>query len=160
MPVLTSRYNVTIDDGRGDHRSLPSAEALQHRGPVVAATLLLLDAHRQAMVERGEDIPERVSGIALVDTGASCTCIDEAAARQAGLAVVDQGTISTASHATHDVPIFAGQLDIPDFGRLKVTRAMGATLANQGLIALIGRDALRGTIFIYNGIDGSISLAR
>ena len=36
---------------------------------------------------------------------------------------------------------------------------MGANLAPQGLIALIGRDVLRhGTLF-YNGVDGSISFA-
>ena len=37
---------------------------------------------------------------------------------------------------------------------------MGVTLANQGLFALIGRDAMHGMLFVYNGIDGSFVLSR
>ena len=113
------------------------------------------------MAERGEtDSPKVMDGFALIDTGASYTCIDQAAADRINLAVVDQAMIASASHAAHRVPVFAGEIEIASLGKIRVLRAMGATLECQGLIALIGRDALADTIFVYNGSDGSFSISR
>ena len=159
MPILTTRFDrVVLQDGRGNTRPLPPQDALARRGPIVQATLTPLDEQQQALIERGETTPPAVAGIALIDTGATSTCVDEAAARKAGLAVVDRGVISSASHPVHEVPIFAGNIQIPAFA-IRVPRAMGVTLDNQGLVALLGRDALRSTLFIYNGVDGAISLS-
>ena len=48
---------------------------------------------------------------------------------------------------------------IDGFIAVNTTRAYGATLATQGLVALIGRDILARCQFTYNGADGSFSLA-
>ena len=112
------------------------------------------------MVERGETVPAAVDGLALIDTGASCTCVDEDAARRAGLNVIDRGTISSASHAAHSVPVFACEIDVAELGKIHHRRAMGVTLANQGLLAVIGRDMLTSTVLIYNGVSGSLSISR
>ena len=110
-------------------------------------------------MERGESIPAPIPGLALVDTGASTTCIDQDAATQAGLAVVDSGPMHSATHANEIVPIFAGRLMINGFIAVEANRAYGATLAAQGLVALIGRDILARCQLNYNGVDGSFSLA-
>ena len=112
------------------------------------------------MVEHGETVPAAVEGLAIVDTGASCTCIDQDAANRAGLNVIDRGSISSASHSAHSVPVFACEIEVAGLGKLRLRRAMGVTLANQGLIAVIGRDALGSTVFVYNGLTGHFSISR
>ena len=67
--------------------------------------------------------------------------------------------MASATHADEEVPLYAGALQIPGMGELSMRRAMGAVLGNQGVIALLGRDALRGIVLVYNGIDGSYVLA-
>ena len=111
------------------------------------------------MVKHGEVVPATVDGLALIDTGASCTCVDQSAANRAGLTVIDRGTISSASHSAHSVPVFACEIEAAVLGQICLPRAMGATLENQGLLAVIGRDALRSTILIYNGPNGSFSIS-
>ena len=66
----------------------------------------------------------------------------------------------SATHANEIVPIFAGRLMIGGLGiAVNSNTAYGATLAAQDLVALIGRDMLARRQFIYNGVDGSFSLA-
>ena len=160
MSILNVRFSAVATDADGKKLSVAPHEALAQRGPVVAVTLRPLGEKLQAMAERGEtDSPKAMDGFALIDTGASYTCIDQAAADRINLAVVDQATIASASHAAHRVPVFAGEIEIAGLGKIRVLRAMGATLECQGLIALIGRDALADTIFVYNGSDGSFSVS-
>ena len=96
----------------------------------------------------------------MIDTGASVTCIDTNAAASAGLAVVDSGPMSSATQPNEIVPIYAGVMQILGFSHdFHTNRAYGAILEGQGLIALIGRDALAGAILVYNGPDDSFSLS-
>lgn len=126
---------------------------------MVTVSLRPIEEQRRVMAERGEPIPAAIDGLAMIDTGASVTCVDEAAAGRAGLNVVDRGTISSASHSAHSVPVFACDIDVAGLGRIRLPRAMGATLESQGLLAIIGRDALGSAVFIYNGPSGSFSIA-
>lgn len=160
MPVLNVQIRGVVKDAHGNDCDLPSARALAQRGPVVAVSLRPIEERRRAMAERGEAIPAPVDGLAMIDTGASVTCVDEVAAARAGLNVVDRGTISSASHAAHDVPVFACEIDVAGLGQIRHRRAMGVTLENQGLLAVIGRDMLASTVVIYNGLDGSLSISR
>ena len=65
--------------------------------------------------------------------------------------------------ATHDqeiVPCYAGRIRMDGFGEVMVSKAYGANLQSQGLIALIGRDLLSSCVLIVNGPEGTVSLAR
>lgn len=159
MPILNTQIRAVVKDAHGNDRDLPSNQALAHRGPVVTVSLRPLARQLQAMAARGEAIPAAVEGLALVDTGATHTCVDEVAASRAGLSVVDWATITSASHSGHRVPVFTCEIEVAGLGRNRVPRAMGANLEKQGLLAIIGRDALGSTVFIYNGPSGSFSIA-
>ena len=159
MPIVNVQLRGVVKDAHGNDRELPSNQALAQRGPVVTVSLRPIEEQRQVMAERGEPIPAAIDGLAMIDTGASVTCVDEAAAGRAGLHVVDRGTISSASHSAHSVPVFACDINVAGLGRIRLPRAMGATLENHGLLAIIGRDALGSTVFIYNGPSGSFSIA-
>ena len=67
--------------------------------------------------------------------------------------------MNSATHANEIVPIYAGQLMIRGLCGVNINRAYGAVLETQGLVALIGRDILAGCQLVYNGNDGSFSLA-
>ncbi len=160
MPILNTRLGADGRDAQGNPVALPSNMALAHRGPVLAVTLRPLELQRQAMVEQGQDMSPGVQGVALIDTGASQTCVDESAARAASIAVVGRGPVASASHDAHEVPIFAGQIEVAGLGAFNAQKAFGVNILNsQGIVALIGRDALQAAVFIYNGPDGSFSLS-
>ena len=67
--------------------------------------------------------------------------------------------MATASHAEHEVLVFAGKLVIPDFTDIDLEYAVGANLDGQNAIALIGRDVLQSAVLVYNGTDGTVSLS-
>lgn len=95
----------------------------------------------------------------MIDTGASNTCFDQSAANQAALPVINSGTMMSATHSQIEVPVYTGKLSIPNFVEIDVERSLGAKLEAQGLIALIGRDLLEQSVFVYNGTGGSFSLS-
>ena len=159
MPILNSRT-----EGRTDDDPVPAPEGLARLGPIIPVTLTLSDEALKAYAARGEFPPPTVNGFAMIDTGASTTCFDARAAQEAGLPTVGTAKMSSASHANHAVPTFAGRLICPTI-HVDVEAGMGANLSEIGgdgpgrLIALLGRDALASAILIYNGPDGSFSLA-
>lgn len=122
-------------------------------------TLTVSDAHRQALVESANPVPDAVNGTAMIDTGASSTCIDQRAAERAGLPTIQKAMMASASHANHEVPVYAAKLVIPQFSAIDVPYALGANLESLNLVALIGRDLLQAAVLVYNGTDGSIALS-
>ena len=160
MPVLNSRARGKNRDVAGNIIPVSSDWALWQVGPRLQLTLSPLEEHVKAATDKGETIPQPVGGFALIDTGAAVTCVDRAAADSAGLAMVDSGFMTSATHEAEVVPIYAGKLDIAGLPNNIVThRAYGANLTSQGLVALIGRDVLQRCVLVYNGLDGSFSLS-
>ena len=155
MPTLNFRAETTDQAGR----TVPVPAGLARTGPLVPTTLMVSDSHRQALAQQGTKVPDAINGFALIDTGASGTCVDGQAAARAGLPVIDKTMMTSASHAEHEVPVFAGKLVIPEFTDIQLEYALGATLDGQNLIALIGRDLLQAAVLVYNGTEGTVSLS-
>lgn len=160
MPILNTRIQAEARDQQGKPISIPLNMALQQAGPRVQITLSPLEDQIKLLADQGKDLPSPVTGYALIDTGASSTCIDQDAANKAGLAVVDSGPMDSATHVNEIVPIYAGRLNIEGLpNNIETKRAYGASLASQGLIVLIGRDMLANCVLVYNGPDSSFSLS-
>lgn len=124
-------------------------------------------ARADALTKAGQPIPKPVPIRALVDTGASCTCIDTAILKGLGLSPTGSALLMTPT--TGATPHAADQYDvgllIPPaaphhlpyvLGTLPVT---ASDLSVQGLQALIGRDILRDCLLAYNGTMGFFTLA-
>ena len=62
------------------------------------------------MAEPGETMPAAVEGLALVDTAASCTRVDQDPGSRADLNGMDRGSISSVSHSAHSVPVLAYEI--------------------------------------------------
>jgi predicted aspartyl protease len=111
-------------------------------------------------IQQGLTPPEPVAGLALIDTGASATCVDDEAAANLGIPVVDVVTIASASHASTQQNVYPVSFQIQGLSAtVDSLRCVGAPLRAQGLLALFGRDLLQQCTLFYNGWTGQITLA-
>jgi len=136
-------------------------------GPVLTVVIGVSVPRADALITAGEPLPPGISSRALIDTGASCTCVDPSILEK--LSLTPTGTVSVHTPSTGPAAHVAEQYDvsvvIPGAGTHHVPLAlpavpvMAAHLSIQGIDALIGRDVLRDCIFIYNGSVGLFTIA-
>jgi predicted aspartyl protease len=101
-----------------------------------------------------------LSGTALIDTGATTTCIDEAIAQQLNLPAIDVISIASASHAASKQNVYPALIEVVGMAiKFNALRAIGVPLTNQGIHVLIGRDLLQHCTLFYNGLIGSFTLS-
>jgi predicted aspartyl protease len=136
------------------------AEHLAHRGPVMQVTVTLADAVAEQWVRNGIEVPGTETGLALIDTGASRTCIDDTVAERLGFPVVDVVKMASASHSQHNANVYPIKFEVVGFPiKMDIARAMGANLQSQGYLLLIGRDVLSRMTLHYNGLSGQFTLS-
>jgi predicted aspartyl protease len=95
---------------------------------------------------------------ALIDTGASCTCVDPAIIQALRLSPTGSTMVLTAStgaqaHVTeqYDVSIqIYSAMDEPPL-EIPMIAVIASDLRAQGIDALIGRDVLSHCLLVYNG---------
>ena len=159
MPILHLQYAAELKTPDGKTVKVHPAASLHQRGPVIQVTATIEQNAGKALLAKGVALPTPKSGLALIDTGASNTCIDDDVARELGLPVIDIAHMQSASHAKHQCNVYPVTIDIPGVVNLNSPRTMGAALAGQGLLALIGRDVLGRCTLFYNGPLGQITLS-
>lgn len=136
-------------------------------GPILSATVWVSAPRQDALRLAGQPFPKPVPIQALVDTGASHTCIDPSVL--AALGLTPTGSVLVATPSTGSSPHKADQYDvsllIPGAHQghapliiptLSVTESI---LHGQGFDALIGRDILGNCLLHYNGMTGMFTLA-
>jgi predicted aspartyl protease len=160
VPILHVQYDVQGQTPDGQTIQLPPQIALLQGGPLVQVVIGLAQSLAEQLVQQGHAVPQPISGVGLVDTGASTTCIDDALARQLKLPAIDVVQMTSASHAGTQANVYPIQMEIVGSPiRVNVPRSIGANLAPQGIVALIGRDYLQHCTLFYNGITGAITLS-
>jgi predicted aspartyl protease len=133
-------------------------------GPLIDVLVGVSQPRRQAMQSAGLPIPQQIQMRALIDTGASGTCVDPCIIKSLGL--TPSGSVPIHTPSTNGVALVYSQYDIS----LALHHAKGtyhfhslpvieASLTSQGIQALIGRDVLEECLFIYDGASGSYTLA-
>ena len=158
MPILHSQTAAQVKTANDKTVDVPPAVALQGRGPVLQVSVTIEENAGKALISQGKPLPAPKQGLALIDTGASNSCIDEQAAKDLGLPIIDVGTMQSASHDKAPSNIYPVQIITPIF-TLNSPRTMGAALASQGLLAIIGRDVLMRCTLFYNGPMGQVTLS-
>lgn len=114
----------------------------------------------EELSQRGVTVPNPITGLALIDTGASLTAIDETAAKNMNLPIIDVATIASATDAGIKANVYPAQLQIAGAPiEITVGRALGAMLEPQGLLALLGRDFLQHLTMFYNGPRGQLTIS-
>ena len=104
-----------------------------------------------ALDNQGQPIPDRIPTKALLDTGASASCVQQGLPGQLGINPIGVQLINTASHQAVPMPEYALSFRFPngEVGDFTVTESGG--LAAQGLGCLIGRDVLAFAVLVYVG---------
>lgn len=137
-----------------------SPQLLTNRGPILNIEVTPPTALIEQLVKQNKTPPTPKIGYALLDSGASNTCIDRNIVEELEIPAIGIQEIYTpqGSQKQNKYPAkisFPGtSLPPVEFGSV-----YGSTLKNQGLIALIGRDLLSHFTFTYNGPGGFITLA-
>ncbi len=136
-------------------------------GPIVAAFIGVSNPKYQALLAAGATAPQPVPIQALVDTGASHTCVDPTILAVLGL--TPTGTAPVHTPTTGQTPQQVNQYDVgllipgADVGHPPLVRnplpVLESALTVQGIQALIGRDVLSDCVMIYNGATGLFTLS-
>jgi predicted aspartyl protease len=97
---------------------------------------------------------------ALVDTGATISCIDSGLAMQLNLPIVDRQKIC-GSGGEHEVNMHLAQIHVPalNYTIYGSFAAVDLIAGGQGHHALIGRSFLRRFTMIYNGVTGEVTIS-
>lgn len=146
---------------------MPSINAsIQPNGPLLSCLIGLSLPRVQALMAANQVVPPGVIGTFLIDTGASCTCVDPDFIKPLGLQPTGRTNIMTPSTqpgTPHSCEQFDISLFIPDGaqgGHLVGALPIITThLRSQGIEGLIGRDVLNACTLIYNGSAGIVTLA-
>jgi hypothetical protein len=138
----------------------PASLVLRLRGPVLPVEISIPAALLRRLAQQGSLPPTPQPGLALVDTGASLSAVDDEIVRTLGIVPVGQTQIHTAGGIISR-PLYPLRFSFPGIGLPPITfrRVAGSALQSQGIIALLGRDVLANFILIYNGSAGTFSLA-
>lgn len=104
--------------------------------------------------------PSPQVALALIDTGASSSCIDEALAQSLNLPLVNKIPVGGVG-GSHTLNQYLAKISIPTLNFSQVGAFIGANLRAGGQFqqALIGRDFLQQMTLVYDGIKGTIRLA-
>ena len=126
-------------------------------GPIIEVVVSLPQIIVSQLKNEGRPVPARTV-IALIDTGASGSCINYSLSKKLGLIARDVAEVYTPSgisqHEVYDLG-----LSLPNLNTGLISlQAIGADLERQPYEALIGRDVLSKCTLIYNGWDNSYQL--
>ena len=137
---------------------------LAAEGAVIDLLVGVSDPRQQALLAANQPVPSPVPIRALIDPGASITCIEDSVLQP--LALVPTGIVSMTTPSTGATPAFCNQYDVSlllshpliayRFSAIPVLecKALSGTFK-----ALLGRDLLRHCLFVYDGPAGRFSLA-
>jgi hypothetical protein len=145
-------------------QDVPFPLGLQRSGPIMEIEVAVPSSLAEYLTKNKRPVPQPVRGVALIDSGASGTCVDDRVIRQLGVKPIGVATVITAG-GRQERNRYPARFD---FRRMKMSfefsSVMGMNLREQSimgreLVALIGRDVLSRCIFIYDGINARFTLA-
>jgi len=147
MPILEAGW-VDTQTQRG------SPQLLQIHGPTADVTVGWIIENEE------DDVPDVEPAKALIDTGASESCIDENLAIKLQLPVVDVISIAGAGGA-QDHNVYAAEVNITALNFMQFGRFSGVHLSagGQSHQVLLGRTFLQTMIMVYDGRRGHVTIS-
>ena len=139
---------------------------LTNSTPLIYAILGVIQARADALKAANQPVPAQQRMNALIDTGASCTCVDPTIIKALGL--VPTGSTQMLTPSTGSQPVTTEQYDasLMIYGanqqsplEIPVMPVVASDLKSQGIDALIGRDVLKFCLLTYNGAIELFTLA-
>ena len=145
---------------RHEETGIADPDTLMSRGPSLSVEISVHEEFAAILEQEGTSIPQPQTGLALIDTGASITAIDQTVVDALGLIPLGIITVSTPS-GQEDQLLYPCRIEFPGtpIGSLNFNRVTGSKLSEFGIATLIGRDLLRHFLLVYNGFEGYWTLA-
>ena len=147
VPIHESTITAEVDGV-----TLPPARGLERYGPTIVAIVGKVAA--EGAPQPG--VPP-VQTVALIDTGATTSCIDEKLAQKLSLPVIDRRYVGgVGGRKKHNV--YMAHMVVPALRLESKGAFLGVDLSAYQPV-LLGRDFLANIILTYNGPSGRITLA-
>ncbi len=160
MPIYNGHFVENLSAGG----QRPSPTILATLGPILAVSVSIPQALAAFNTSQQILLPSPITGLALIDTGATRSCVHAPVMSKLGvnpIGVVTSGT--PAGQVLHS--LYPAHFTFPatnieiDFTSVVGVDLTGQIINGQQLIALIGRDVLSIGILVYNGTAGIFSFA-
>ena len=160
MPIYNGHFVENLP--AGEYR--PNPTILATIGPVLAISVSIPQALAALYTRQQVPLPSPITGPALIDTGATRSCIHVPIMSNLGvnpIGVVTSGT--PAGQVLHS--LYPAHFTFPatnieiDFTSVVGVDLSGQIINDQQLIALVGRDVLSMGILVYNGTTGTFTFA-
>ena len=134
-------------------------DLLFHFGLLLQVEISIPQSLAGVLTAANQQIPAAVVGAALVDTGATCCCVEESFLQQLRLQPINQVPMSGAT-GNRIQNAYQARLAFPGTPIPPLEMQVVGVQMNQGkTICLLGRDVLRHCVLIYNGPQGSYTIA-
>lgn len=152
-----------------DHRFLdankdPVPNALRDAGAILPVQINISKALHGLLTAKKQPIPKPVEGVALIDTGATKSCVERSILAGLGIKPIGLVKIGTAKGATQ-CQLFPARLFFPtirldvSYSSMAGVNLKGQVIQGAPLIALVGRDVLLKCLFIYCGYGGYYTIS-
>ena len=156
-----SNYNQLYTEPNGQlNRNI-----MQVAGAIIPIEITIPNALAEFRTQNKESLPTPISGLALIDTGATISAVEKEIIESLGVKSVGTTSTSTANGVANHF-LYPAKFRFPtindfefDFNSITGVEFGGYTIDNQKVVALLGRDVLSTAIFIYNGTLGLYSLS-
>ena len=153
MPI----HNQVIRDSNKE----PSPTGLKLLGAYLPVEIHVPPEIAEVLTDKGEAVPAPQSGVGLIDTGATGTCVEESILIQLGLNPIRKTMTGTANGPV-ERDVYPARINFPTKGWTFDLSTIGVDLTGQfvqetppkPIIVLLGRDFLERGVFIYNGSAG------
>lgn len=159
MPV----FNNFLRDAQGNLHPA----GLTNAGALFNVEIQLHVAFAGALAQQNQPIPAGIPGMAMIDTGASGTCVHEPILQQLGINPVGvvqgltaAGQVQQSLYPARLVFLATGwTLDVPNVVGVNLEGQMAPLDPPQAIVALLGRDLLERWTFTWNGPGGFWTVA-
>lgn len=133
------------------------SERLAANGALIAVTISLAQADRDARARAGRVLPPPVTATAMIDTGANLTEVRTGLLDGLEMTPVGAARVFTPTDSNVECPVYAIQLTLPH--GVVDTTVIETGMRGQQIDMLIGRDVLQECLFIYDGTSGRFTLS-
>ncbi len=166
MPIHNIGFHLQ-PPGQQPSSPRPFPKGLFEIGPVLPVQVDVPRKLAELLQSQGQPLPQSVRGLALIDTGATRTAVDESVVQQLGVQPMGIANVGTAA-GVQQQSMYSARLSFPgtplpgmDFAQILSVNLSGHAVPQlkDRLIVLIGRDILARFVMIYNGPHASVTLA-
>ncbi len=144
--------------------SVIGGQTLLEQGPITPVEVKITRELSSFLSTKGETLPPACTGLALIDTGTTRSCIDVSVAQRLNLLPISATQVVSANGQSFQ-GTYAAHIRFPaigwdiEYSSVLSVNLSGQTIQGAPVIVLIGRDLLAKCVFVYNGTIGSFVLA-